>query len=121
MGRILLFLGAALLLTTAVIHALGQPMIDGWLDGLSHKQKAAICLVWVTDSISWAVVAALWAIAGWKPQPAWKSAAAVACAIPAITAAGIIAIDATFFGAWMLVGSVALATVGLVLFRRSPT
>jgi hypothetical protein len=66
MGRILLFVAAALLATTALIHAMGQPMVDDWIHELGEKQKAAICLVWITDSVSWALVSAIWVMAGWK-------------------------------------------------------
>ena len=118
MGRILLFGGAALLAITAIIHALGQPMVDGWLQGLSDKQRAGICLVWVTDSLSWIVVAILWALAGWKRE-AWRSAA-IGAAIPVLTTIGILAIDPIFFGGWMLAGSVALAGAGLLVSSRHP-
>ena len=117
MGRILLFAGAALLAITAVIHALGQPMVDGWLQSLSDKQRAGVCLVWVSDSLSWIVVAVLWVVAGWK-QRAWLGAAAIGGTIPALTAIGILTIDPTFFGGWMLVGSVALAGAGLLVSSR---
>ena len=120
MGRILLFAGAALLLATAVIHAGGQPMVDGWIQGLDHRQKAAICLVWMTDSLSWAVVACLWAMAGWRTERGWLGAAAIATLVPLATAVGILAIDPTFFGGWMLAGSIALAAAGIALSRRKP-
>ena len=113
MGRILFLLGAALLAATAVIHGCGQPMVDSWLQGLSEKQKLAICLVWVTDSLSWLVVGVLWAVAGFRQS--WLGAAAVGALIPALTAAAILAIDPTFFGGWMLVGSVVLAGSGFAL------
>lgn len=118
MERIFLFAGAALLTATAVIHAGGQPMVDGWVQGLTEEQKAAICVVWVSDSVSWIVVAAIWLIAAWKRR-GWLGAAAIGAAIPATTALGIVAIDPTFFGGWMLVASVALAGVGLVLLWRA--
>lgn len=118
MGRILLFAGAALLLVTAAVHALGQPMVDGWIQGLSDQQKAGICLVWMTDSISWAVVSSIWAISGWRKERGWLGASAVAGSIPAITALGILSIDHSFFGGWMLVGSVVLAGAGLALVRK---
>ena len=116
MGRILIFAGAALLAATAVIHALGQPMVAGWVHGLSAEQKAAICLVWVTDSISWIVVAVLWAVASWNRR--WLGAAAIGAIIPATTAVGILAIDPTFFGGWMLVGRLALASAGLAMRKK---
>src|SRR5687767_10128674 len=112
MGRILLFAAAVLLLATAVIHAAGQPMVDTWIQGLDHRQKAAICLVWMTDSVSWAVVAFLWAMAGWKRESGWLGAAAIGSVIPLVMAVGIMGIDPTFFGGWMLVGSIALAATG---------
>ena len=117
MGRSLLFAGAALLLATAVIHALGQPMVDGWIQGLSEQQKAAICLVWITDSMSWAVVAGIWSIAGWRQQRGWLGASAVAGLIPATTAMGILSFGPSFFGGWMLVGSVVIAGMGLLLLN----
>jgi hypothetical protein len=119
-GRILLFAAAALLLTTAGIHALGQPMVEGWVEGLEERPKAAIRLVWITDSIDWAVVAALWGLAAWKRDRAFLIAAAIAAAIPSAMAMGLMRIDPTFFGGWMLIGSLALATAGLALIRRRP-
>lgn len=118
MGRILLFAAAALLLATAMIHAAGQPMVDHWIDGLDHQQKQAICLVWITDSIDWAVVALLWALAGWKQQRGWLGAAAVAAAIPSAMFVGIMGIEPRFFGGWMLLGSVVLAVAGVILSWR---
>jgi hypothetical protein len=120
MGRILLFVAAALLAATALIHAGGQPMVNGWTQGLSHQQAAAICLVWITDSIDWAVVALLWALAAWKRQRGWLGAAAVALSIPFAGGVGVFSIEPRFFGGWMLLGSVALAGAGLTLsWRRS--
>ena len=119
MGRVFLFAAAALLLATAIIHAGGQPMMDAWLAGLTDFQKRALCLVWITDSISWAVVSALWATAGWKPQREWLGAAAIAALIPLTMVVGIMAIDPGFFGGWMLLGSVALAGAGLGLSWRN--
>ena len=90
-------------------------MIDEWISDLPEDQKLALCLVWVTDSVSWAVVSALWAMAGWKQERGWLGASAIAIVIPASMIVGIMSIDPTFFGAWMLLGSVALAAVGLFL------
>jgi hypothetical protein len=120
MKRILLFAAAALLVTTAMIHAMGQPMVDGWVAGLGEQQRTAICLVWITDSIDWAVVAVLWTLAGWKQERGLLLAAAVAALIPLAMAVGILAIEPSFFGGWMLIGSVALALTGIVLSWRGP-
>lgn len=118
MGRILLFAAAALLAVTAVMHALGQPMVDGWVAALPDDQKAAICLVWITDSVSWIVVAVLWALAGWTRERAWLTASAIAAVIPLSMVVGIMGIDPSFFGGWMLLGSIALAGAGIALSWR---
>jgi hypothetical protein len=107
-----------LLMTTAVIHAMGQPMVDGWVQGLEEQQKAAVRLVWITDSIDWAVVAMLWATGAWKQERACLIAAAIAAIIPSAMAAGILRIEPTFFGGWMLIGSLALAMAGIALSWR---
>lgn len=119
MGRILLFSAAALLVATAAIHASGQPMVNSWTEGLDHRQAMAVCLVWITDSIDWAVVALLWALAGWKQQRGWLGAAAVATLIPLAGGVGVMSIDYTFFGGWMILGSVALAIWGLIVSWRT--
>lgn len=121
MGRILLFAAAALLVAAAVIHALGQPMVDGWVQDLGDREGAAICLAWMTDSVSWTVVAGIWAMAGWKQERGWLGASALGIVIPLSMVLGIMAIDPTFFGGWMLLGSIALAIAGLALVRRRPT
>lgn len=119
MGRVFLFAGATLLVATAVIHAVGQPMVDGWVAALPDYQKAAICLVWITDSVSWIVAAVIWALAGWKRERAWLTASAIAAVIPLSMVVGIMGIDPSFFGGWMLLGSVALAGAGIALSWRS--
>lgn len=121
MGRILLVAAAALLVVTAVIHALGQPMVERWVQHLGDEQKAAVSLVWLTDSISWIAVAFIWAMAGWKEERGWLGASAIAIAIPLSMVVGIMGIDPTFFGGWMLFGSIALALAGLFSAWRRPT
>jgi hypothetical protein len=118
-GRVLLGLGALLLLATAVIHAMGQAMMDSWIQGLSERQKAGLCLMWIAASISWAVVALIWGVAAWRQERGWLGASAVAALIPLSVAVGIMRIDSTFFGGWMLFGSIALAAAGVMLTRRS--
>lgn len=114
MGRILLFAAAALLATTAFIHAMGQPMVDGWVQALGEKQKAAICLVWIAASIDWIVTAALWGLAAWTRKRDLLIASAIVTVIPAAMAVGIMSIEPGFFGGWMLAGSVALASAGIL-------
>jgi len=118
-GRLLLALGTVLLLTTAAIHAAGQSMVEGWTEALDHRQRMAICLVWITDSISWAVVALIWALAAWRQERGLLLASAVGALIPLFMFAGIMAIDPSFFGGWMLLASALLALAGAHLSRRS--
>ena len=118
MGRTLLFSAAALLLATAAIHAGGQPMVTGWTAGLDRQPAAALRLVWITDSIDWAVVALLWGLAAWKGRRGWLGAAAVAALIPLAGGVGVLGIEPRFFGGWMILASVALAASGLALARR---
>ena len=118
MGRILLYAAAALLLATAVIHAGGQSMVGEWVWDLPEFQKRAIVLVWLTDSVSWAAVAAVWAMAGWKQGRGWMGASAIGISVPLSMVVGIMAIDPTFFGGWMLLASIALAIAGLGASRR---
>ena len=79
----------------------------------------AICLVWISDSVSWAVVAAVWAMAAWRREASWRGAGWVTILIPLTTAMGVIGIDPTFFGGWMLPGGVALAAAGLLMVGRA--
>jgi hypothetical protein len=118
MGRLILLAAALLLLATAIIHAGGQPMVDRWVHDLSDQQRAAICLVWITDSINWAIVSVIWSVAAWRRERGWLGAAAVAALIPLTVGIGVLAIEPRFFGGWMLMGSVALAGVGLGLLWR---
>lgn len=119
MGRVLLFAGAALLALTALIHAAGKSTVSGWVEGLDHFPAAAICLVWLTDSWDWTVTAAVWAIAAWKGGRGWLGASAVLCLLPVGMIVGIMGIEPTFFGAWMLIGSVALAGSGIAFSLRA--
>ena len=120
MGRIILSAAAILLLATAAIHALGLPMVAAWTRELGEQQRAGLGLVGLTDSIDWAVVAALWALAAWKRERPYLVAAAIAAFIPAAMAVGVMRFDPTFFGGWMLIGSLALAGAGIGLgWRRS--
>lgn len=120
MGRFLLLAGAALLFVTALIHASGQSMVNGWTAGLDRFESAAIGLVWLTDSWDWTVVSAVWALAAWKGGRGWLGAAAVLCLLPLGMIAGILSIEPTFFGAWMLLASVVLGASGIfIMWRRA--
>ena len=92
--------------------------MDEWTAGLPDYQKRALCLVWITDSIAWGVVSIIWAMAGWTRERGWLGASAIAIVIPLSMIVGIMGINPTFFGGWMLIGSTALAAAGLALTWR---
>lgn len=114
-GRSLLVAGAALLFGTAGLHAMGTQMISEWSAALEERQQAALRLVWLTDSISWAVAAVMWLIAASRPNPSWRAAAAVVALIPLLAAVGIIRIDPSFFGSYLLLASAGMALAGSAL------
>ena len=117
MGQVLLLGGALLLAATAAIHAVGREMAMGWGEGLPDREQDALCLVWLTDSLSWAVAAALWVLAALRPSGTLRIAAALSAMIPLLTGVGIAMIDPTFCGGHLLLTSAGLALAGAALLR----
>jgi hypothetical protein len=115
LGRALLIAGAVLLLGTATLHALGCDMVAGWLEELPHQQSRGLQLVWLTDSLSWAIVASAWLVTAYRPDQPWRRASVVLSAIPLLTGVGIVSIDPTFFGGYLLLASSLLGAVGAAL------
>ena len=111
--------GALLLLATAAIHATGCQMIAGWLSDLGPQQRYGLQLVWLTDSLSWFVVALLWLGAAWRPDRSWRAAGLMGALIPLLTGAGILLIDPTFFGGYLLLISGGLGAIGAALARAA--
>lgn len=93
-------------------------MVEGWLGGLDEKQRAGLSLVWLAIAFDWVITAVLWGLAAWWLCRAWLITAFVAAAIPLSMSVGLLAIEPTFFGAWMLAGSVGLFTIGGVTALR---
>lgn len=117
LGRVVLGSAALLLIATAIVHAMGLPMVSGWGEGLARQQQLALCLLWAAASVAWVAVALIWGVAAWRRGPRWP--AAIATLVPLHAAAGVLYIDATFFGGQMLAGSVVLAVAGLFLLKRA--
>jgi len=115
LGRALLVAGAVLLLGTAALHASGCEMVAGWLEELPHQQSRGLQLVWLTDSLSWAIVASAWLVTAYRPDQSWRRASVVLSAIPLLTGAGIVFIDPTFFGGYLVLASGLLGAVGAAL------
>lgn len=117
-GRAFIVTGTVVLLMTSAIHASGLPMIDGWLQGLGPQQRAGLNLVWVAVAFDWLITAALWGLAAWWLCREWLITASVAAAIPLAMAVGIISIEPSFFGGWLLLGSVVLFATGAIIELR---
>jgi hypothetical protein len=114
-GRMLLGAGALLLALTAAVHALGSAMVSSWLEG---ERGLVLRMLWFVPSIDWIVVALVWAYAAFRPDArlawlVWLTAIIpFSIAIMLISSAGF-----GFFGIWMLLGAVALASLGAVRIR----
>lgn len=119
LARGLLLAAALLLLGTAALHAAGGRMVAGWTADFDAQRQAALRLVWLTDSFDWGVTAAAWLIAARYPTTSWRGAAMLLALIPAACAVGILFIEPRFFGAYLLLGSVALALVGAFLAGKT--
>ena len=117
-GRALMVIAALLLLGTAGLHASGCKMVAGWLEDLPRQQSQGLQLIWLTDSLSWAVTAALWLITAWRLDRSWRGASILLSAIPLLTGLGILFIEPAFFGGYLLVVSALMAVAG-VMFTRS--
>lgn len=115
----LLVAGAVLLLGTAALHAAGAQMVAGWTTDFDAQSRAAVQLVWLTDSFDWTVTAAAWLIAARYPTTSWRSAAILLALIPTTCAVGILFIEPRFFGAYLLLGSVGLALTGALAAGRT--
>ena len=116
-ARILLGLGAALLIATAAFHGSGGAMVSGWLEG---ERGEILRLLWYVPTVDWIVVALIWLfVARWGDRRlaplVWISAL-----IPSSVALMLIwAVGAGFAGIWMLIGSVLLAAVGSARLQRT--
>ena len=114
-GRLLLAVGAVLLLATAAIHASGCLMVSEWTESLGPERISGLQLVWLTDSLSWAVTALIWLAASWRPDKSWHAASLLAAAIPLLTGVGILMIEPAFFGGYLLLVSGTLGAAGTAL------
>lgn len=114
-ARILLTLGAILLLATAAFHSSGGAMVSGWLEG---ERGQILRLLWFVPPIDWAVVALIWAYAAWRPGRALAVVVWLSALIPlAVAVMLIVAVGPVFPGIWMLLGAVVLASAGAMRLR----
>jgi hypothetical protein len=112
LGRGLLLVAVLLLGATAALHASGCGMVAGWTADLPRQQSQGLQLVWLTDSLSWIVAAVAWIIASVRPNRSWQLISLLLASIPLLTGAGILFIEPSFFGGYLLIGSGTLAGAG---------
>ena len=109
-ARILLTVGALLLLATAAFHGAGGAMVSGWLDG---DRGRILRLLWFVPPIDWGIVALIWGYATWRPDARLAPVVWLAAIIPSAVALMLVgAVGAGFPGIWMLLGAVLLAAYG---------
>jgi hypothetical protein len=118
LGRILVTLGALLLIATAVMHGLGGQMVSGWVSG---ERAAVLQALWYLPAIDWVVVALAWLAIAWTGGIRLGWLIWLVAAIPAAAAILLVAtVGAGFFGVWMLAGAVLLALLGSIALPRRP-
>ena len=118
LGRILVTLGALLLVGAAVLHGLGGQMAAGWVSG---PRAGVLQALWYFPTVDWAVVALTWLAIAWTGGMRFGWLIWLLAAIPAAAAVLIVStIGPDFFGVWMLAGAVLLALLGSIALPRQP-
>ncbi|MGQ0559739.1 MAG: hypothetical protein ACT4OE_09170 [Sphingosinicella sp.] len=110
MGRILLALGALVLIATAFIHASGLSMVSSWLSG---ERGEFLKMLWLMPSLDWIVVGLLWLFLAWRPIKAALPLVWLTALIPfGVAAALVVTVGPGFFGLWLLTAAILLAAAG---------
>jgi len=112
LGRILLALGALVLLGTAAFHATGAETVAGWLSG---ERGVLLQMLWIIPTLDWAVVALAWLVIAWRGSRRAAPLIWILAAVPAGAAAMIAAtVGPAFLGLWLLAGAALLALLGSI-------
>jgi hypothetical protein len=116
LGRIMLALGAVVLLGTAAFHASGGPMVAGWLSG---ERGAVLQMLWYIPTLDWAVVGLAWLFIAWRGDHRLRWLVWLLAAIPGGAAAMVAsAVGPNFLGLWLLAGATLLAALGALALPR---
>jgi hypothetical protein len=114
-GRTLIVAGALLLILTAAVHSLGSSMVSGWLEG---ERRSILMAAWFLLAVDWIVVALAWLYCAWRASRSLAPIIYLTSVVPAATAVALlIAVGPGFFGIWMLLGALILATAGAARLR----
>jgi hypothetical protein len=118
LGRILLALGALLLVATSVVHGLGGRMVSGWLGG---ERGLVLQVLWYLPTLDWAAVALAWLFIAWRGSNRMAPLVWLLALVPGGAAAMLTsAVGPGFFGIWMLAGATLLALLGSIALPRRP-
>ena len=118
LGRILLALGALILIGTAVFHVTEGAETAAWLRG---ERGAVMQLLWHIPSLDWIVVGIAWLLIAWRGTQVSAPIVWVLALVPFGTAAMIAsALGPAFLDMWLLAGAALLASLGaLALPKRA--
>lgn len=109
--RILLLLGAVILVATALFHMTGLSAAAGWLDG---GRGAIVGLLWSSVAFDWVVVAIVWIGAALRPASSLRLPVLLTALIPGCAGALLLAtVDAAHPGGYLLLASTVLAWLGV--------
>jgi hypothetical protein len=117
LGRILLTLGALVLIGTAAFHASGGSMVSGWLGG---ERGAVLQMLWFLPALDWALVGLAWLFIAWRGGHRLAPLVWVLALIPAGAGAMVAnAVGPAFLGLWLLAGATLLALLGSIALPRT--
>ena len=116
LGRAMLTVAGLLLVGTAAYHALGGPMVAGWLSG---ERGLVLELLWHAAGLAWGVVGAGWLLIAWRGDGRALPLVWLLALIPAGSAAMIAyALGPTFLGFWLLAVATVLALLGSIALPK---
>jgi hypothetical protein len=116
LGRILLTLGALVLMGTAAFHASGGAIVAGWLGG---QRGAVLQMLWFIPALDWAVVGLAWLYIAWRGSRHMAPLVWVLALIPGGAAAMVAsAAGPIYLGMWLLAAATLLAVLGSIALPR---
>lgn len=117
LGRILLTLGALVLIGTAAFHGSGAGMVAGWLNG---ERGALLQILWFIPALDWVVVGLAWLFIAWRGTNRFAPLVWVLALVPAGAAAMVAsAVGPNFLGVWLLAAAALLAVLGSIALPRT--
>jgi hypothetical protein len=117
LGRILLTLGALVLIGTAAFHATDASTVSGWLGG---ERGILLKMLWFIPTLDWAVVGLAWLFIAGRGSHRMAPLVWVTALVPGGAAVMVAnAVGPTFLGLWLLAGATLLAMLGSIALPRA--